>query len=125
MPAAQYHLTVDIGATFELSFTFMVASSSVDPTPVPMDLNGYTALSQIRDAYGNPNYLAQMTVSFPPSGSTTGSTSSAGVLVLSLSAAQTAILPTLRGVWDLKLIQGSTVLRVVEGEAWLKPQVSI
>ncbi len=125
MPAAEYHLTIEQGATFSIPLTFMVPSSSANPVLIPMDLTGFTASSELRDAYDNPNTLVSFTITFPPSGSATGSIDSSGSLTMSLTANQTALLPvTNTAVYDLILIQGTTIIRVLEGTVWIKPSVT-
>lgn len=126
MPAARYDITIEQGATFELPLTMQVESSSVNPTLINMNLNGYTAKSQVRDFYNNTSVLADMTINFGSAGSglTTGSISNSGSVVLSLTAAQTALLPYIRAVWDMKLYIGATETRVLEGDAWITPSVT-
>jgi hypothetical protein len=67
-----------------------------------------------------------MTVEFGAfgSGSIVGSTGSSGSIVLSLTASQTAVLPDIRAVWDMKLYIGETELRILEGDAWIRPSVT-
>jgi len=121
-----YDITIEQGATFQLPLTLQAQSSSVNPTLINMNLTGYTAKSQVRDFYNNTNVLAEMTIDFGSAGSglTTGSVSSSGSIVLSLTAAQTALMPYMRAVWDMKLYIGTTETRVLEGDAWIKPSVT-
>jgi hypothetical protein len=126
MPAAHYDITIEQGATFELPLSFQVESSSVNPTLITMDLTGYTARSQVRDYYDHPTVLAEMTVDFGTYGSgiLTGSVAASGSIVLSLTADQTEALPPIHAVWDLKLYIGSEEIRVLNGEARIRPSVT-
>jgi hypothetical protein len=126
MPAARYDITIEQGATLQLPLSLQIATSPTNPTLIVMDLTGYTARSQIRDFYNNTEILAEMTVEFGSfgSGSVTGSVGSSGSIVLSLTASQTASLPYLRAVWDMKLYIGATEIRILEGDAWIRPSVT-
>lgn len=125
MPAANYPITIEQGATYELPVTLEQPTSDLDPTPIPMDLTGFTALSQIRLEYADPVPLATFTIGFLPNMSTTGSQSSSGSLVLSLTREQTALLPPINtAVYDLVLFQGNTEIRIMEGTVNIKPGVS-
>jgi hypothetical protein len=126
MPAGKYDITIDQGATFELPLTLQVPLSVSDPTLVPMDLTGYTCRAQIRDFYNNPSVLAEFGVNFgsSSSGVVTGSAGSSGSVVLSLTASQTASMPYIRAVWDMKLYIGASEIRILQGDAWIRPAVT-
>lgn len=127
MPAARYDITVEQGATFELPLSLQSESSSVDPTLVPMDLSGYTGRAQIRELYHATNVLTDLLVEFSSysgSGELVGTSASSGSIMLSLTAAQTARIPAVRAVWDLKIYLGATEIRVLEGDAWIRPSVT-
>ena len=124
MPAARQDIIIEQNASFTLPLTLLTQTSEVNPTLIPMDLTNFTAESQIRDTYDNPNFLTNFTIAFAPSGSTTGSFSSSGSLTLSLTPQQTLALPFGRWVWDLFLFQGSISTKILYGEAWVRPAVS-
>lgn len=126
MPAGKYDITIDQGSTFELPLTLQVPTSTDDPTLIAMDLTGYTCRAQVRDFYNNPNILAEFTAEFGSAGSgaSTGSIASSGSIVLSLTASQTESMPYIQAVWDMKLYIGTTKVRLLQGDAWIRPSVT-
>lgn len=81
------------GANWSLTFKVKDANNS------PIDLTGYTGTCQFRERPGSQS-LATVTVTITPA---------TGTVVLSLTAAQTATLPTVGVVGDLFITNGSTV----------------
>ena len=122
MSAARYDITVEQGVTFIKIFTLKQGLSADDPNPILFDFTGYTGEAQIREEYSSPVYLTSFGVTFPPSGSVTGSIDASGSIIISLTPVQTLALPGgLTGYWDLLLFQGSIVTRLLEGRAFISP----
>lgn len=110
MPATQYNLLVEQGAT--LTATLTVTNS--DGTP--FNLTGYTAAGKIRAGYTDDTALVSLTFAIP--------SPATGVITLSLTAAQTAALPVTRGVYDVTITSGSTALRILQGSVTISPTAS-
>ena len=122
MSAGHYDLTVEQGATFSKTFTLKQGITKDDPNPTPCDFTGYTGVAEIREDYARDFPLVAFTVTFPPSGSVTGSIAASGSINISLTSEQTLVLPAgITGVWDLLLYQGDTVTRLLEGQAFIYP----
>ena len=122
MSAGHYDLTIYQGATFSKTFTLKQGISQDDPSPTPFDFTGYTGAADIREDYARDYPLVAFTVTFPPSGSVTGSIAASGSINISLTSEQTLALPGgITGVWDLLLYQGDTVIRLLEGQAFINP----
>lgn len=104
MLAGLLDIEIEQGATFELVFIYQ------DEAGNPIDLTGMTARMQLRRTYNSPDALLSLTnangrIIFDPF---------AGKITLSVSATDTTPL-TGSGVYDLELIDGSTVNRILEG----------
>lgn len=109
---AEYiELTINQGATFKKSRTL----KNADQTPI--DLTGYTFVSQIRKSFYSMNPTANITV-------TTTDTAN-GIIELSMVAADTANVKAGRYVYDLKMTtDAGIVIREMEGVVTVTPQVS-
>lgn len=98
-----YALTIYQGATFELRVIWQ------DSNRAPINLTGYTARMQIRERLSATTTLANMTSE--NGGITLGG--STGTIDLLLTAAETAAINAVRGVYDLELISPSGVVSKV------------
>ena len=91
--ATEYNITLRQGDSYELTFTY------TDPDGVAKNMSGFTYQMDVREGYVNSDLVFSLT-----EGSGIDSTSeSAGVLTISITSAQTALLT--KGVYryDLKL----------------------
>lgn len=104
MLAGRYDITIEAGATFTLSLTY------VDDTGAPVDLTGYTARMQLRAAIGDTTPVIELSTS---NGRISIDTAS-GQITLNISATDTGSL-TGSGVYDPELVNGVTVERLIEG----------
>lgn len=112
MPAASANLLIDQGATF--SATLKIVAN----TNVPIDLTGYTARASVRKNYSDDDALADFTV-------TIQSPATDGVLVMGLTATETAALSAVNGVYDVEIVSGSGVVtRVLQGKATISPEAT-
>jgi hypothetical protein len=106
--AKRYDLRLDKGASCSLEIEPQDADGSA------LDLTGFTASAQIRQNHKSEIPLAVFIVSI------TG-----GVIALSLGAAQTAAIDKREGVWDCLLrAPDGTAVRLVEGKAFMTPEVT-
>lgn len=113
MPASQLDLTIEQGVTLDWLFTWY------DSSGVLKDLTGYTAALKIRRTAGSSDTLASWT---SPAEITLGGV--AGTVRVLVTATVTAALDFIRGVYDLELTTGSTVIRLVEGFVTLSKEVT-
>lgn len=104
MLAGLLDLTIEQGATFNLEFLYQ------DENGTAINLTGMTARMQLRRTYNSPDSLLSMTTENAriTLGGVTGS------IVFNVSATDTTLL-TGSGVYDLELINGSVVNRILEG----------
>tara|TARA_B100001971_G_scaffold3244_1_gene2659 strand:- start:2601 stop:2939 length:339 start_codon:yes stop_codon:yes gene_type:complete len=103
---------IDQGSTFSKSITVY----ENDGVTV-QNLTGYTIASHLRKNYTSNVYTTILSTAQTPSTS--------GVIVMSLTAAQTAALKSGRYVYDLQITAGDgTVTRVIEGVITIRPEVT-
>ena len=103
---------IDQGSTYSKQITVY----ENDGTTI-QNLTGYTATSQLRRNYTSTAYTTILaTIQTPATG---------GVIVISLTAVQTAALKSGRYVYDLQITAAdSTVTRVIEGVITIRPEVT-
>lgn len=107
--ATKTNLTIDQGSVF---YSDLVLS---DENGDLLNLEGYTANSQIRRWYTSSNATATFTTSI-------NTISSA--IVLSLTANQTSAIPSGRYVYDVEITDGLETLRIIEGIVTVTPEVT-
>ena len=108
--AAIANLSIDQGATFTSDVTVKDANGNA------FDLTGYTARAKLAKGYQSPQTRQDFT--------TTISNATSGVVTLSLTATQTTALDDTRYVYDLEIVNGDVVTRVIEGLISVRPQVT-
>lgn len=114
MPAGIYNITAEQGATLTRTVTWK------DNAGVPINLTGYTARMQVRSDYDAST--AVLTLTTENGGITLGG--SAGTIVITASATDTAALSASTYVYDLELVLGSTVTRLIQGSFVVNAEVT-
>lgn len=113
-PAGTYHILTDGGATFSRQLTWK------DETGTPVNLTSYTARMQLRTAVQNDSMVLELSTS-------NGRISlggSAGTIDLTITAADMTTLVPTKYVYDLELINGTVVTRLVQGTFTVRPEVT-
>lgn len=116
--AARLDLTIDKGSTFERVFTW----KTKDPTTgalIPVDLSGYSARAMMREEYDSAQPFISLTT-----GNGININIDTNEVTLSIPATTTASIVVDRGYWDLEMVTGQTVIRLLEGKVRLKPEVT-
>ncbi len=113
MTAAVYDITIEQGATFTMNLTWRDESNAL------VDLTGYTARMQVRKDIASSQTLLSLTSG---SGITLGG--AAGTISITASAATTAAIAATSGVYDLELVSGSTVTRLLQGNVTISKNVT-
>jgi hypothetical protein len=98
-----YNLTVYQGADFDRTFTVTQGGSA-------LNLTGYTSAMQVREAADSTAYLLSLTSG---SGITLGGT--AGTIAVAITSAQSSALSAGSYAYDLELIAGSQITRLLQG----------
>ena len=113
---AKLKLTIYQGATFRKRLTWRT------PSKVPIDLTGCTARMQVREDYGSPLPLLELTTE---NGGVTIDPVETGVLHLYLSDADTSACLWDGGVFDIEIVHPSgDVTRLMQGSVSVSPEVT-
>lgn len=114
MAAGSYNITIEQGATFSLVVTWEDSAGSA------VDLTGRTARMQIRDRVAATDTLIELTTE----NGRIALGGAAGTITLTITAADTAALDFRSGVYDLEIVNGAVVDRILEGEVELNKEVT-
>jgi len=108
--ATKANLVIDQGTTYSATLNL------TDENGDPLNLNGFTANSQIRKWYTSSNSVAF----------TTSINVSSGEITLFLTSNQTSNLASGRYVYDVEITETSTnaISRIVEGIVTVTPEVT-
>ncbi len=98
-----YNITCPQGATWDKTFTVSIGGTA-------LNLTGYTAAMQVREAAGASTTLVSLTNG---SGITLGGT--AGTIGVVISSTASAAISAGSYSYDLELNSGSTITRLLEG----------
>lgn len=114
MTAGRYDIEIEQGATWSRTITVE------DPDGTPIDLTGYSARMQVRSSYDAQTAL--LSLSSPSGGISIDPLT--GTLALTATAAQTAAMPAGIHVYDLELVIGTAVDRLLAGRARVSPEAT-
>lgn len=110
--AANYDITIEQGATF--TFTLTVTG---------VNLTGFTARMQGRTSHAATSTAFSLTSSPAAGLVVTAGTNS--TIAVTITATQTALLTAPQeGVYDLEYLDGTTVVRILEGTYRVTPEVT-
>lgn len=112
MLAGRLDLTIEQGATFSLSLSYQTADGRA------VSLAGYTARMQLRTSYEAADPALTLTTE---NGRISLGTD--GSIALTIPASITSTL-TASGVYDLELVSGDVVTRLVQGTYSVSPEVT-
>ena len=103
---------IDQGSTFSKQITVYETDGSTI-----QNLTGYTVTSQLRKNYTSTAYTTILATIQTPATN--------GIIVMSLTAVQTAALKAGRYVYDLQITHSDeTVKRIIEGVITIRPEVT-
>lgn len=112
--AGTYDMTMEQGATFARVITYQDSTGSL------VSLTGYTARMQVRSIITSASTLLSLTTE--NGGITLGG--SAGTITLAATATTTAAIAAGVYVYDLELISGATVYRLLQGSFTVDAEVT-
>jgi hypothetical protein len=120
MPASKYKLTIEQGSTFDLNMRYLWD----DQTPI--DLYDYTARMQIRSNYADFNGKVWLSISGIPdaSGSFISIAPETGNINVHISPLSSQSFNFDDGYYDIELVSGSFVERLLEGQVINKREVT-
>jgi hypothetical protein len=114
-PAGIYNIVADQGATFTRQLTWKDSAGSA------VNLTGYTARMQVRSAI-DATGAAVLELTTENNRIVLGGT--AGTINLTVAATATEPVPAKTYVYDLELVSGSVVTRLVQGTFELRGEVT-
>jgi hypothetical protein len=125
MAAGKYSFTIEQGATTNFEIQYKDSGST------PINLAGYSAKMQLRTALDNSTALLTLSSSLQPdgtglnlSGSNGNTTLLSGSIGVIISAITSSVLNFDTAVYDLELMSGSVVTRLLEGTVRLSKNVT-
>ena len=114
-PAGEYNIVTDQGSTFTRTLTWKDSGDS------PVDLTGYTARMQVREDWKSDTPLV---LELTTSNGRISLGGVAGTITLSISAADMTEVTAKTFVYDLEMVLGTTVSRLVQGSFTIRPEVT-
>lgn len=114
MSAGIYNDTLDQGATYNLVVVYK------DDSGDPIDLTGFSAFMQLRESYQSS--VADLTLSTANGGISIDGPN--GEITITATATQTTALLSDFYVYDLELVNGSTVIRLLQGQITVNSEVT-
>lgn len=115
--AAVVDLTCDQGATFVKHFAYLDAAGQ------PINLTGFTASMQVRHRYADADFEAEPLVSLTSNaGIQLGGAT--GTIAVTIEASLSEAIPRGEHRYDLELVNGTTVTRLLQGTFTVDPEVT-
>ena len=113
MPAGTHNFTIEQGATFSRTLTW------TDEDGAAIDLTGYSARMKVKYHRRDQTALLELTNG---DGITLGG--AAGTIIITISAADTAAIDWTEAVYDLELVSGAVVTRLLQGTITVDQEVT-
>ena len=113
--AGIYNFIMDQGSTYTVQMVYQ------DPNGNPINLTGYTAKMQLRLQYGDP--VAALTLTTGGGGIVIDPL--IGTINITATDEQTLALEPTFYVYDLDLIDGGTITRLIQGQITVRPEVTV
>jgi hypothetical protein len=113
MVPGKYNMLCPQGATFTKQLTY-----SIDD--VPVNLTGYTARMQVRETHASAIVIVELTTE----NSLISLGGSLGTINLTIPATTTEDFLAKDYVYDLELVSGGNVYRIIEGKFTVTPEVT-
>lgn len=114
MSAGIYNDTLDQGATYNLVVVYK------DDSGTPVNLTGFSAYMQLRESYDST--VADLTLSTANGGIVIDGIN--GEITITATATQTVALVSDFYVYDLELVNGSNVTRLLQGQITVNSEVT-
>ncbi len=115
MAAGKLNFIIEQGTTFSHSLTWLDESESA------VNLTGFTARMQVRPNITEETVLLELTTE---NGRIVITNPLTGTIELLVTAADTAAITWSSGVYDLEMVSGSVVTRLVEGKIKVSKEVT-
>jgi len=126
MAAGKYTFVIEQGATTSFEIQYKDANGN------PIDLSGYHARMQIRPTWGSSTLIASLSSSLDTDGTGLNMSGSAGnispvsgTIGVYISAASSSLFDFSEAKYDLEIVSGSTVTRILEGNVKLSKEITV
>ena len=120
MAAGKYDITIEQGATFTLNLSYKNSAGAV------LDLSsGYTARMKIRESTGGTIIASTESGDTPKDTLSIALAASGNNIIVTMTAANTATLDFDNAVYDLELIAGAAIDRIIEGRVFLSKEITV
>ena len=117
MAAGVYHILIEAGAKFERQIAVLEADGIT-----PRNLSGYTARMQVRETRQSATKILDLaSTGLTPKITVTGAQ---GLIDIALTATDTAALDFESAEYDLEIVNGTEVERLLEGNVRLSKEVT-
>ena len=114
---ADFNLHITQGSNFSIRLTLQDSDGSA------IDLTAFTAAGSVRDRYSSPNILLDLSPTIVSGG--TPDAIASGLIDVTLSAEQTAVLPITEAVYDIERVAADGVAsKVLQGKVKIFPEVT-
>jgi len=114
MSAGIYNDTLDQGATYNLVVVYK------DANDTPIDITGFSAFMQLRENFDST--VADLTLTTANGGISINGP--LGEITITATAAQTTTLTSDYYLYDLELVNGSAVTRLLQGQITVNSEVT-
>jgi len=120
MAAGKYDITIEQGSTFTLNLSYKDSDGAV------VDLSvGYTGRMKIRESTGGTIIASTESGDSPKNTLSIALAASGNNIIVTMTAANTAALDFDNAVYDLELVAGTTVDRIIEGRVFLSKEITV
>jgi hypothetical protein len=117
MPAGKLSLYIEKGATWHHTLYWQIGEP-----PVAVDLTGYTARMKIRSPGPNGGVTQLIELTTENDRITLEDEGEVGRIDLHIEAVDTETIAGAAGVYDLEMVTGEDVTRLVQGDVTLSPE---
>lgn len=125
MAAGKYSFVIEQGSTVDFEIQYKDASNS------PINLTGYSGKMQLRSSVDSADVIITLSSSLASDGTglnfngSNGTTPpSSGSIGIFISAASSSLFTFTNAVYDLEIVTGSRVTRILEGNVRLSKEVT-
>lgn len=125
MAAGKYSFVIEQGSTVDFEIQYKDANNN------PINLSGYSGKMQLRESVDSPNTIITLSSSLAADGTglnfsgSNGTTPPAsGSIGIYISAASSSLFTFTSAVYDLEIVTGSRVTRILEGNVRLSKEVT-
>ena len=120
MAAGKYDITIEQGATYTINLSYKDSAGAV------VDLSSsYTSRVKIRESTGGTIIASTESGDSPKNTLSIALAASGNNIIVTMTATNTAALDFDNAVYDLEIITGALIDRVIEGRVFLSKEITV